>query len=276
VKHISISISMCLVVLVGLTSVAIAQTDISPYQGIDVASADLVSTFGSMVQDLDVVQDRPSFDFGSGAFQNANLTSMVFQADESVSLGGGLTLAVGDYTFAYLVDLRNNPFTQDGSLNDLQLNAMVSDSNNPDPSELIALSKIKGAGYSTNIEFGPHNSGYLQSYPDSAQQQDWGVATYVQYDWPTQHPGDPSKSGYLQPGDMGLVFLFTTPDIQVLEIGEGAGALGATMFGGGSGIEDVENVPVLVPTVPEPSMMLLFSGFVAIFSLSRSDRYGRR
>ena len=265
------------VVAVTTTGSAHAQwTPIPNHEAIDVSSGGMEALFGPEVASLNVAVDRPLFSFTGSLnhFDDANVITKVFQADAAVNLGG-ITLNVGDYTFAYLIDFPNNPFNADGSLDDFQLNAVVTDFGNPNPNELIALAEIKGAGYSSNVEFAATNANYLQSYPEEAATQSvLNMANGVQYDWPVNHPDWPGapweQSGFLQPGDKNLVFLFTTPNINILEIGEGANPDGGVF----QGSDTVEYIPVLVPVVPEPgTSMLLVIGAVALLARRRGRRF---
>jgi hypothetical protein len=256
--------------------VPLVANPIAPYAGLNVSSTNMASGyFGPQVASLNVRVDRPTYSFGTGAFRSTNVITQVFRADRTINLGS-VTLHAGDYTFAYTIDLKDNPFSADGSLDDFQLNAMVSDFGNPDPAEVIALGSLLGAGYSTNSEFGPHNAGYLQAYPVGASTADYSVANQVQFDWPTEHPLNASKSGFLQPKDKGLVLLFADSTIAIREIGRGAGAVGALLYGGGSGIEQVQDVPVLIPVVPEPITWVLLAGAGLLLLGTRRRRFSHR
>lgn len=195
--------------------------------------------------------------------RNFNLISQVFQADHEVTIGTGengteIVLHPGDYTFAYTLDYTGETGGEpEASIWSFQLYRVIQDRVFHDPPILnpgpfMALDEIKAGGYYTASGFeGPA----FKSYPEGVTGEE---CDYVpDYDFQTSEVEFLwDASDQVEPRSQAMVFLFTTPDIEIMQIGwnpvDGYTGEGGVVLGG-----DARDIPVLVPAVPEPGSILL-------------------
>ena len=262
------------------------------FTGYSVAPADLESTFGVKVGELDAA--AYGFDFSGGdtghGFRNLNIISQVFEATQAVTIGTGqngtpIELQPGDHTFAYTLDYTNvSGFLGNSAVRDFQLvRIVVGAASNPGP--MMALGQIAAGGYNTDSAFGGGaGTPPFQNYPNGFDGTEWDFgATFLsgqaEYDW---------GADLVLPEDKAMVFMFTSPDVDVWQIGWGSEngqgkdtlperqAIGDTGEGGsviGGGSTVPGNIPLLIP-VPEPASLLTF--LVAGYSFFLTRRRKRR
>jgi hypothetical protein len=233
-------------------------------------AGDLESVFGPMVASLDAKVDT-TFSFGgpTDPYRSLNLISQVFQADAEVTIGTGeggteITLQPGDHTFAYTLDYTAGlAGTVDSELKDFQLFRVVDDQvfnyiTNPGP--FMALQEVIGGACNTAAGFdGPALVPYDQGITATEVDGFMGMVlqtSKAQFSWP--------QDDQVSPGTKAMVFLFTTGDVDIMQIGwdgtdtgEGANVLAAG--------KSLDNIPALIP-VPEPAGVLcvLLGGMVAL------------
>lgn len=254
-----------LVVTVLLATAASTMAQGIDYAPYDAPASQLTALFGPNVASLDAKNDA-AFDFSEGQgllgqFRNLNIISNVYQADAPITIGLGVNgsnieLDVGDYTYAYTIDYSmNNGAAPESPIKDLQTIRVPSlDFGFPND---YAVSEIIGAGYNSNAtDFTPLP---LDSYPGGAEvaQHIPGTLTNVEFSYPS--------IAQVQPRDKVMVFLFVTEDTIWRQSGGLGFGDGGSVIGGGQGLDDI---PVLMPVVPEPATAVL-GGLVALVLLRR-------
>ncbi len=220
-------ISLVLMLFVGLALVAeqVPATTITPYITVDVGSgsAAMNTKFGAEVARLDATLDA-GYTFANLA--HINVITVVHEATEQMDLGGGVILNPGDFTYVYWFVV-SDPFPGlNESMSEFQILAAAG------ISEMVASeSKVLGAGHSTHADFG----GSPQEFPDPTDRTTV-PALYDQLDivYPTA----------LDPGSVGVSFIFTTSDTHYAQVGALAFGLGGSAIGGST----FDNgIPIMIP-----------------------------
>jgi hypothetical protein len=251
-------------------SVSTAQTALD-YLGYNAPAADLTTLFGPKVQELDA--SLSGFSFGGGdpthPFRNLNLISTVYEADDPINIGVGvdgtnISLQPGDFTYAYTLDYSaTGGIGTEASVNDFQLYRLIErgapfvPASNPGPQ--IAFSEIFGGGYNTSTDF---DTRPLEAYPAGLEYAEVFSPPilhdgFVEYAFPS--------SGQVAARETVMVFLFVSKNTTWMEIGGDSNVEGANIIGGGSLVDEI---PALVPVVPEPGTFAL-SGLLCLFLLRR-------
>jgi hypothetical protein len=301
-----LSIFTALSVLVCAAGTAWAGTINYEYDflGYDCASAAMETTFGTKIAELDA--EAYGFDFSDGdpssGLRNLNVISQVFVATQTVNLGTcvrgkEIVLNPGDYTFAYTLDYSVlEGLAANSDIWNFQLYRVIQDDfinyiSNPGPFMALAEIDDKGGAYNTNAEFGsgagtpPLLVGDDLASPPiphglTGEEIDMDIggslfqSSEVEFSW--------DANDLIDPGMKAMVLVFTGPDVELWQIGWGSQsgqslptlaerqAVGETGEGanviGGAGSQ-LDNIPVIVPVVPEPGMVLLIS--CGVFLLRR-------
>lgn len=260
--------------VVGLGLSITVQGDPVPYDftGYSTSEGSLAAAFGTKVAELNAVSY--GFDFSGGdsmhGLRNLNIITQVFVATQPVTIGTGengtqIELQPGDYTFAYTLDYSNAlGFVGNSAVSDFQLARVVVAGDTSNPGEMIAFGEIIAGGYNTHPEFGGGTgTPGFQNYPDGFTGTIWDfgpsfLTGNAEYDW---------GSAVVLPETKAMVFMFTTSDVNVWQVGwgsengQGKGTLaerqaigntneGGNVVGGGSTVP--MNIPLLIPVVPEP------------------------
>ncbi len=277
---------------------AAAQTTNYAYDftGYNVDPADMETVFGPKVAEVDAGGVGYSFGAGLDAFRNLNLISQVFRIQQDVVIGNGslgqIVAPAGGYVFAYTLDYTGTSNgVPESPVDDLKLlHLMERPGIFPggaisNPGDFAALTEIVGAAYNTfnlpgrnlpNVvppgptppfELYPAGvDGVENNYADFA-----GFGPFMSSEIDFEWPGAGTR---VNPGTTAMALLFTTPDVQIWQIGVGTGdsGEGAEVFGGGEGLD---GIPALIPVVPEPAsgLVLLLGG--GLFLLKRRPGAGR-
>jgi hypothetical protein len=263
-----------LVVVLALASATYGQVSNWEYDftGYNAPVADMETLLGPKIDELDAVATGFSFGGSEGPFRNLNVISQVFRADQVISIGIGengtnITLQPGDLTFAYTLDYIDSPIGPAQSpVNDFQLFRVVIDdvfSSPPisNPGQQIALNNILAGAYNTAPEFsGPAFEAYPQGF--TGEETDY-VPTYnfQTSEAEFSYPG----TDQVDPGSKAMALLFAR-DVTIMRIGwDGVSTgEGGNVIGGGSALDDI---PVLIPIIPEPTTgLLLLAGAMLLKS----------
>jgi hypothetical protein len=232
------------------------------YKDFNAPAADLTTLFGPKVASLDAVNDL-GFDFSAGQglvgkYRNLNVISEVYQAAAPINIGTGvggnpIELAVGDYTYAYTLDYTAGTFgSLEAPINDFSTIRTPLGA----PGQSYADSELIGGGYNTAADFDtvPLNDLLLFDYNIVPDGYDY---TFLQYYFPSV--------GQVLPGDKVMLFLFATQNTTWFQAGGSGFGEGGSIIGGSANLDDI---PVLVPVVPEPATALM-SGLLGLALLRR-------
>ncbi len=275
-------VASCLMILMLGLCVVEAGAAAFDFTGYDVTSANLEAVLGTKVAELDAKAYGFSFGAFDGVFRNLNIITQVFRTEQAVTIGTGengteIALEPGGYTFVYTLDYTTlSGGLPNSTVNDFQMFRLVDDqiiNHISNPGEPMAFNKVLGGAYNTNAEFGGGSgTPSFELYPAGLTGTETimvGFESYkLEYAWP--------NGGQVAPGTKAMVFLFTSPETHIWQLGWGSQngqdlptlaerqAVGLTgeggnVVGGGGG---VNGIPMYMPVAPEPACLLglLFGG----------------